>query len=159
MEVRLILSLKKGGKMKRHKYLSAVICIPFLTASFLLGIVRNVRGEVNEGVATVQRKASTSEEFSAEREYKWKAKKKFDELSKKINELGAKAEKADSKTKADVKKKMNELREKRAALQINMEKLDAVSKDKWETSRQEVESEMDELEKAYDRSRSFFESE
>lgn len=54
---------------------------------------------------------------------------------------------------------MNEPREKRAVLRINMEKLDAVSKDQRETARQNVESEMDELEKAYHRARSPFESE
>ncbi|MFI5295791.1 MAG: hypothetical protein ACHQ0Y_12305 [Thermodesulfovibrionales bacterium] len=134
--------------MKRHKYLSAMICISFLMVLFLLGLSRNVRGEVKEVDTTVQGK-----------EFKWKTKEKFDELSKKINELGAKAENTDSKTTADVKKKMNELREKRAVLRINMEKLDVVSKDQWETARQKVESEMDELEKAYNKARSLFESE
>ena len=134
--------------MKRHKYLSVVICISFLMVLFLLGLSRNVRGEVKEVDATVQGK-----------EFKLKTKEKFDELSKKINELGAKAENTDSKTTADVKKKMNELKEQRAVLQINMEKLDVVSKDQWETARQKVESEMDELEKAYNKARSHFESE
>ena len=54
---------------------------------------------------------------------------------------------------------MDELRETRAVLQINMEKLDTVSKDKWETARQKVESEMYDLEKAYNKARSHFESE
>ncbi len=129
--------------MKRHKYLSAVICISSLIVSFLPGLARNVRGEVKEIDTTIQG-------------YKLKAKAKFDELSKKINELGTKAEKADSKTKAIVKTKMNELQEKRAALQVSMEKLDMVSKDQWETERQKVESEMDELEKAYHSARSLF---
>ncbi len=123
-----------------------MICISFLMVLFLLGLARNVRGEVKEVDTTVQG-------------YKLKAREKFDELSKKINELGAKAEKTDSKTTADVKKKMNELKEQRAVLQINMQKLDEVSKDQWETARQKVESEMDELEKAYNKARSLFESE
>lgn len=125
-----------------------MICISFLMVLFLLGLSRNVRGEVKEVDATVQGK-----------EFKLKTKEKFDELSKKINELGAKAENTDSKTTADVKKKMNELKEQRAVLQINMEKLDVLSKDQWETARQKVESEMDELEKAYNKARSLFESE
>jgi BMFP domain-containing protein YqiC len=132
--------------MKRNRYVSAVIRISFLMVVFLPGLAGNVRGEVKEIDTTVQG-------------YKLKAKAKFDDLSKKINELGAKAEKADPKKDADVKKKMNELKEKRAVLQISMEKLDLVSKDQWETQRQKVESEMDELEKAYNSARSLFKSE
>ncbi len=132
--------------MKRDKYASVLICISFLTILFLPGLTRDVRGEVKGGDSAVQ-------------DYKLKAKEKFNELSKKINELGAKAEKADSKRKADVKKKMDELREERAVLQINIEKLDGVSKDQWETARQKVESEMDELEKAYNKARSLLKSE
>jgi hypothetical protein len=140
--------------VKRHKYLSSVICIYFLTALFLFGLIRNVRGEVKDLETTVQWKASQSQYFSEEKEYRQKAKEKYDELSKGIYELEVKAEKADSKTKADVKNKMNELREKRAVVYINMEKLDAVSGDKWKAAKQKVDSEMDDLEKAYRKARS-----
>ncbi len=135
--------------MKRHKYLAVAICISFFSV-LLLVYVKNVWSEV---------KVLPSDEFSEKREYIMKAKEKLDELGKKINELEEKVDKDGSKKEANAKKTINELREERAVLQINIEKLDTVSKDKWKTARQEVESEMDELEKAYHKARHHFGSE
>ncbi len=132
--------------MKRHKYPAVAICISFFSV-LLLVYVKNVWSEV---------KVLPSDEFSEKREYIMKAKEKLDELDKKINELEEKADKDGSKKGANAKKTINELREERAVLQINIEKLDTVSKDKWKTARQEVESEMDELEKAYHKARHHF---
>ncbi len=132
--------------MKRHKYLVVAICISFFSV-LLLVYVKNVCSEV---------KVLPSDEFSEKREYITQAKEKLDELGNKINELEEKVDKGGSKKEASAKKTINELREERAVLQINIEKLDTVSKDKWKTARQEVESEMDELEKAYHKARHHF---
>lgn len=149
--------------MKRSEYLPGMLWISFFAVSFLYGLATNVRGGVKKGDLAIQAAsggvASAKEEFSEAREYKRKAREKFDELGKKIYELEAKAKKAGPETKADVRKEMDELWEKRAVLQINMEKLEASNKGNWEAAKQKVDAAMDQLEKAYHKARSHIESE
>jgi len=156
---------RRDNKTERHrsKYLSVVFWISFFAVLFLYGLAKNVRGEVKERDSDIRAAsdgvALTGEVFSEEKEYEKKTREKFDELGKNINELEAKAMQSGTKTKAHVTNEIDKLRAKRAVLQINMEKLAASQKGNWETAKQKVDAAMDELEKAYHKARSHFESE
>ena len=90
----------------KNKGFSVLICICFLALLFLPGLVKNPRGQGEEGKTKVEEQSgeavTTKEKFHEEKEeFERKTKEKIDKLDKKMDELKAKVKEAGSKAKAD----------------------------------------------------------
>jgi hypothetical protein len=62
------------------------------------------------------------------------------------------------KAEAEVKEGIRELKKKRAVLQRKIKRLEAASREKWEAAKQKVNEAIEQLEKTYDKVRSYFKS-
>jgi len=144
--------------MKTNRYLSVVVCISFITALLLPGIVKKVRAEQDKAsVETNRNEMSTKEKLTRDKkEFKKEAKKQIAKLDREIDELELKMKKLGSKADADIRSDMNVLKAKRAEAKKDLERLEVASKEKWDAAKKKVSASIDELKNLYDKTRSKF---
>ncbi len=89
-------------------------------------------------------------------DYVGQAKSELNQLDQHINDLKAKADKAQGNAKAELNAEIDQLRKKEAAARQRIAQIEAASEDSWESLQAGADAALNDLQKAYDQAAARF---
>jgi hypothetical protein len=139
------------------------VAVSGLLFSLIIGIACSTERE-KDSASGQKVKQETKEALDAARKYAAQKKEQYqremeaelDSLSRDIQELKAKAEKAGAKTRVEVTKQIAELEKQKEVVSRKLRELQAHSAEAWEGMKAGIDSAIAELKKSYERTASRF---